>query len=362
MDILTAKQTVIEAGHKLIECGLIARTWGNISCRISDKQFVITPSGRSYESLTPDDIVTVNIADCAYDGDIKPSSEKGIHADCYRLRPEVEFVIHTHQTNASVLSTLGMDVLVNDTDAAALMGSVVPCAAYGLPGTKKLRHGVTAALLAHPDSKAVIMAHHGALCVGKNCDEAFRVSAILEKICEEKLTGADNVALYTCKGAAGSSQRTENGFSLLTAHTTDGAEDDVRETQIHRAIYNARPDINYIVHDTDSYAVQCATGKKPLKPLIDDFAQLVGTNLKIARDYDKDIAKKVKGRNAVLVNGKGAYCFAATESDAQAVEMVLNKGCKTNYEASLLGKPKVIGAVDALLMRIIYLKKYSKQI
>ena len=362
MDILTAKQTVIEAGHKLIESGLIARTWGNISCRISDKQFVITPSGRSYESLTPDDIVTVNIADCAYEGDIKPSSEKGIHADCYRLRPEAQFVIHTHQTNASVLSVLGMDVLVNDVDAVALMGAIVPCAAYGLPGTKKLRHGVSAALLKNPDSKAVIMAHHGALCVGRDFDDAFRIAGMLEKICEDKLTGADNVAACTCKGAAGSSQRTENGFDLLTAHTADGTEDDVRETQIHRAIYNARPDVNYIVHDTDNYAVQCAGGKKPLKPLLDDFAQLVGTNLRIAKDSDKDIGKKVKGRNAVLVNGKGAYCFAATESDAKAVEMILNKGCKTSYEASLLGKPKVIGAVDALLMRFIYLKKYSKQI
>ena len=110
MEIMQAKELVIKAGKELIESGLIARTWGNISCRISDTQFVITPSGRAYETLTPEEIVLVNIEDLEYEGEIKPSSEKGIHAACYKLRPEINFVIHTHQVNASIVSTLGMDI------------------------------------------------------------------------------------------------------------------------------------------------------------------------------------------------------------------------------------------------------------
>ena len=51
-DLETARKLVIQAGLKLQQLGLIARTWGNISARISDSQFVITPSGRSYETLT----------------------------------------------------------------------------------------------------------------------------------------------------------------------------------------------------------------------------------------------------------------------------------------------------------------------
>lgn len=60
MDIMQAKELVIKAGKELVASGLIARTWGNISCRISDTQFVITPSGRPYETLTPEEIVLVN--------------------------------------------------------------------------------------------------------------------------------------------------------------------------------------------------------------------------------------------------------------------------------------------------------------
>ena len=61
MDILEAKKIVVEAGKQLVSTGLIARTWGNVSYRIDDKQFVITPSGKAYEGLTPDDIVLVNM-------------------------------------------------------------------------------------------------------------------------------------------------------------------------------------------------------------------------------------------------------------------------------------------------------------
>ena len=60
-----AKKLVVAAGKKLVESGLIARTWGNVSARISDTQFVITPSGRAYETLTPEEVVVVNIENCS---------------------------------------------------------------------------------------------------------------------------------------------------------------------------------------------------------------------------------------------------------------------------------------------------------
>lgn len=164
-----ARELVIKAGLELVEKELIARTWGNISARISDSQFIITPSGRAYEDLKPEDLVKVNISDLSYEGDVKPSSEKGIHAACYSLRPEVNFVIHTHQIFASAIS-----VCQKSYDFAPLAG-------YGLPGTKKLWSKVSEAVKSNPQSKAFLMQAHGALCVGKDYDEAFEVSLKLEE-------------------------------------------------------------------------------------------------------------------------------------------------------------------------------------
>ena len=184
MDVLTAKKLVIEAGERLVETGLIARTWGNVSCRVDDKTFVITPSGKPYIGLTPDDIVEVAINTLEWGGNVKPSSEKGIHAEVYKEYPEANFVIHTHQKIASAVSALSTGIEKVTGEAADLIGSVIHLGGYGLPGTKKLKKGVTNALKLGA-SKAVIMAHHGALCFGKDSEEAFQVANSLEKVCAD---------------------------------------------------------------------------------------------------------------------------------------------------------------------------------
>ena len=72
-----AGELVIRAGKELLASGLIARTWGNISARISDSQFLVTPSGMAYDNLRPEDLVVVGIQDGSWEGSVKPSSEKG---------------------------------------------------------------------------------------------------------------------------------------------------------------------------------------------------------------------------------------------------------------------------------------------
>lgn len=168
-----ARELVIRAGHELVERELIARTWGNISARISDTQFIITPSGRAYEDLREEELVKVNIADCSYEGDRKPSSEKGIHADIYALRKEASFIIHTHQHYASAVCVEG-----KDTDFA-------PCAGYGLSGTKKLRKEVAKAVAGNPQDCAFLMERHGAVTFGETYKEAFERAAGLEDKCRE---------------------------------------------------------------------------------------------------------------------------------------------------------------------------------
>jgi len=166
---IKARDLVIQAGHELIDKKLIARTWGNISARISDTEFVITPSGRSYEDLKPEELVKVRISDLSYEGDIKPSSEKGIHADVYVLRPDVNFVIHTHQLYATAVSVEG-----KDTEFAL-------CAGYGLPGTKTLRHKVIDAIKKDVSKNAILMRRHGALCLGVSYEDAFENADRLEE-------------------------------------------------------------------------------------------------------------------------------------------------------------------------------------
>ncbi len=404
MDILQAKELVIKAGKELLDAGIIVRTWGNISCRVSDTQFVITPSGRAYENLTPDEIVLVNIEDCSYEGDIKPSSEKGIHAAAYKLRPEANFVIHTHQKQASVIGALGFDINNVAEKSAAIVGNDVPLASYGLPGTGKLREGVIAAIK-RTDSKAVLMAHHGALCMGKDYAEAYSVASELEAICENclkkkynEVTGAivdtvDSIASYIAEKFADAKAanaakfdvcKSERDGSVFNITSVDGdgkitriniktgelvAGDDYPDSaELHRTIYKKRDDVNFIVHNTSPEAMAMSVKGKTMKPLLDDFAQLCGATVRHAvfnpnstLKSAKKVAKALKGRNAVILDNNGVLCVAGSEYDATAVEHVMEKGCKTQIGADLFGSAKPINPIETRLMRFIYLKKYSKQ-
>lgn len=403
MDIMQAKETVIRAGHELIAAGLIARTWGNISCRISETQFVITPSGRAYDTLTPEEIVLVNIEDLEYEGEIKPSSEKGIHAACYKLRPEVNFVIHTHQVNASIVSALGMDINNVDGENAQVVGTNLPIASYGLPGTKKLRKGVIDAIT-RSDAKAAVMAHHGAVCMGVDYDDAFNVAQKVEDICEQyvmdkytSLTGkvADNltaindyvVEKFTKKPSNAPefpACKSERDGSVFNISLVDGdgaitridietgniiAGDANNESiELHRAVYKKRADVNFISHSKDPYTVACSKMGKTMRPLIDDFAQIVGVTVKSAK-YDpnnslqtsKKVVKKLKGRNAVLLENNGALCVAGSEYDAGAIEFITNKGAKIQISTQMFEKVEPINPLETRIMRLVYKLKYSKQ-
>lgn len=193
-----AKRLVIDAGLKLQQEGLIVRTWGNISARISDTEFVVTPSGKSYNTLTPDDIVVVNIKKCSYEGDVKPSSECGIHADVYAARPEVNFVIHTHQVYASVLSILGKDIELSS-EEKNFLGDRIPCAQYGMSSSPKLRKQVKKALKKSAGCSSMLLRNHGTLCMGTDFDNAFEISSVLEQVCkyqyEKLISGFDTISL-----------------------------------------------------------------------------------------------------------------------------------------------------------------------
>lgn len=383
-----ARQQVVRAGLELVGSGLIARTWGNVSCRVDENTFIITPSGRPYETMTTDELVLCKVADASYEGEIKPSSEKGIHALVYRSRPEINFVIHTHQTMASAAAAVGLKKIPVENES--LLGGSVPVAAYGLPGTKRLRKGVQAGL-SHCTGKAVVMSHHGALCFGKDYEEAFAAARQLEESCERFLqqtylacsktvrfsepelychyafrtTKSHSLVLPSKVITLGNSRRTSDGFAM---ETEDGEQsfrfDDgnlPQAAQIHRAIYQRRSDISFIRQTARKGLLEISITGKAMKPLLDDFAQIIGTSARCSKNLVSEHVARALGRNfAVLVPGAGALCCAANASDAHAVEMVMEKGAVAEVSACLFEHPSPINPLECIIMHAVYQKSYSK--
>ena len=180
-NINSIKEIVVSSGKRLLAEGLVSGTWGNISIRIDDSFMAITPSGREYENMQPDDIVIVNYLTGKYEGSIKPSSERELHCEIYRKRKNINAVIHTHQPNASTVAAARREVPPILDDMAQIIGPSVRVAAYALPSTKSIVRKTVKAL---DGRMAALMANHGAVCIGRDINEAFVVCQVLEKACK----------------------------------------------------------------------------------------------------------------------------------------------------------------------------------
>jgi len=181
MDTKKAAELVCESGKRLLHENLVAGTWGNISCRIDDNHMVITPSGIKYEDLSSDDMVLVHMDDLSYEGNYKPSAETPIHVAIYKDRNDVNAIVHNHSLYASVIAASEKRVLPYLEDMAMILGPDVRVTEHAWTGSKELCEQVVAGL---KDRFAVILQSHGAICVGRDMEEAFTACNILEKSCQ----------------------------------------------------------------------------------------------------------------------------------------------------------------------------------
>ena len=331
-----ASKLIIEAGHQLISEGLIARTWGNISARLSDETFLITPSGRAYDTLTPEELVEVKIDDCSYEGDVKPSSEKGVHAAVYALRSEAGFVIHAHSNNASAVSILQEDINISWLNNE-LLGIVIPSSRYAMTSTDKLVRHVSASLEKYPEARAMLLPYHGTLCLGENFEEAMDITrnlekaagAVFEKRTGDKIKSVDTSELVTYKGSFG---------------------DEGKET--------------HVIQVKTPFVMEMSYRGKDLPIFIEDMAQMVGSVIKCKDLKGRNkmtFPKSLQGkRSAILVKGQGAFVTGPDREETEAIAILLEKQC----QAADLGLKKGIRPLSpgqAALEHYIYINKYSKQ-
>jgi L-fuculose-phosphate aldolase len=177
-DVQAAREAIVAMGKELIERKLVAGSWGNISVKIADGVYAVTPSGRGYANQKPEDIVIIDDACATLDGELTPSSESKLHTAIYNACPEAKAIIHTHSIYASALAAMRKPVPAIIEDIVQIIGGRVNCAEYALPGTQELADNAVTALNGR---KAVLLANHGAVCWGKSLEDALIVSEILEK-------------------------------------------------------------------------------------------------------------------------------------------------------------------------------------
>lgn len=160
---------IIKYGHL---CGLKNFTpgySGNISARYK-KGMLITTSGSSNAYLKTNEIVYTNMEGNSLEKNKKPSSEKFLHIEIYKQRPDINYIIHVHSPYLSSFASAGKDLMAPIMAENVFYFGGIPLAKYALPSTKEL---VDNTIGYFKDYDAVLMANHGFIVGAKTIKDAY---------------------------------------------------------------------------------------------------------------------------------------------------------------------------------------------
>ncbi|HNY66919.1 MAG TPA: class II aldolase/adducin family protein [Deltaproteobacteria bacterium] len=178
-EVLSASLWLSEHGYFGSQRG----TGGNVSVRVDGEQaMAITPSSARYQDLSAGDICIVgfDLALIEAGGALKPSMESGMHSAIYRSRPDVNAVVHTHQTYASVLAVLAEPIPALFDEVSFALGQAVEVIPYALSGSHELAANVEGKV--GSNANAYLIQNHGALALGRTLEKALYHAELLEKL------------------------------------------------------------------------------------------------------------------------------------------------------------------------------------
>ncbi len=183
------KEKVCQANIDLQTHGLVVFTWGNVSGIDREKGLVvIKPSGVSYDELTPDHIVIVNLEGEIVEGKLKPSSDTATHLELYKSFNNIGGVVHTHSEWATAWSQAGRSIPAYGTTHADYFQGEIPCTRFQYETEVEGKYEAETGKLIveefsdkNPDRiPSVLVAGHGPFSWGKDPADALHNAVVLE--------------------------------------------------------------------------------------------------------------------------------------------------------------------------------------
>lgn len=178
-----AKQKLIDGCLVLEAEGHSDMTRGHLSVRVPDdpKHFYMKPHSHGFDEVTMDNIVTCNLEGEKVAGTAPRHSEVFIHSEIFKLRPDVNAVIHTHPDHAvAVSATMRPIRTLSQPSAIFNKGVGMFTGTIDLIRRPEQGRGVAEALGPH---RACLMKNHGVAVVGSSIEETVITAIMLENAC-----------------------------------------------------------------------------------------------------------------------------------------------------------------------------------
>lgn len=189
------KQECYEANMKLNELGLVIYTFGNVSAVDRENSvFAIKPSGVSYDTLKPEDIVIVDFDSNIIEGSMRPSSDTKTHAYLYKNWDDIGGIAHTHAMYSVAWAQSQLDIPIFGTTHADHLTVDIPCAPPMddslIEGNYEHNTGIQildcfkAKNISHNEVEMVLLGNHGPFTWGKTAEKAVVNSRVLEAVAQ----------------------------------------------------------------------------------------------------------------------------------------------------------------------------------
>ena len=164
------RQEIVELGRLMYQKGWAAANDGNVTIRLDDHRVLCTPTGVSKGMMKPEDMCVCDMDGTLLEGPRSRTSEILMHLTIYRMRADVQAVVHAHPPVATGFAVAGRPLNLALLPEVVVNLGCVPLAEYGLPGTPELTRDMLAYIPCHD---ALLMGNHGAVAYGEDSRTAF---------------------------------------------------------------------------------------------------------------------------------------------------------------------------------------------
>lgn len=179
MSLDNLKQELVRVSRRCYDRNLITATGGNVSCRVpGEEAILIKSSGSAFSDMTEDDVVKVDLEGNLLEGTKLLSKEWRFHAGIYKVRPEVNVVIHVHPPYATAIAANHSELPLVTNHAKGFLKHV-PTIEVASSGSELLAVEVLEQF-DNPERVAILMKEHGIITVGENFNKAFYLAEMLE--------------------------------------------------------------------------------------------------------------------------------------------------------------------------------------
>jgi len=164
------REEIVRYGRMLHARGFVAAMDGNLSVRLAADRILVTPTGISKGAMRPADMVIVDREGNRVSGRRSVTSEIGMHLLIYRLRPDIQAIVHAHPPTATGFAAAGL-ALTQPLVCEVVIGlGCIPLARYGTPGTSELAKTLEPYV---PNYDAILMSNHGVVAYGDTLEHAY---------------------------------------------------------------------------------------------------------------------------------------------------------------------------------------------